>query len=80
MIRLQYRIEVRMRNGRMPVHHFFDDLPDARKTDSALEECRHRDFVRGIHDSGQRATSLACSARQIQGWEIVVPRHEEFQF
>ena len=32
LIGLQYCIQIRVRNGCVPVHDFFDNLPDVRKT------------------------------------------------
>ena len=32
LIGLQYRIQIGVRNGRMPVHDFFDNLPNIWKT------------------------------------------------
>jgi len=37
-----------VRNGCVPIHHFFDNLPDVRETHASIQKCGDSDFVRGI--------------------------------
>ena len=65
LIGLQYCIQIRVRNGCVPVHDFFDNLPDVLKTHLAAQKTSDRHFVCGVHDGRQRATDLARSAREV---------------
>ena len=67
-----------MRNARMPVHHFFNNLPYPRKTYLSIQERCDRHFIGCVQNRRQRAPRLARAAREIQRGEIVVAGRGKF--
>ena len=65
LIGLQYCIQIGVRNGCVPVHDSFDNLPDTRKTHLPVQKTSDCYFVCSVHDGRQRATRVSCLSRQV---------------